>query len=68
MPLLRTKSADRKNEVAYIACAFGAILISAGVLAITPKVAIGVVLLLAVIYASCKAFAEERSHATGPSA
>jgi hypothetical protein len=51
----------------YVACAFGAVLISAGILAITPGVAIGVVLLLATAYATCRAFAERLPQGVQPS-
>ncbi len=42
----------------YAACALGAVFIAAGILAVTPAIAIAVLLLLACIYATCRAFAE----------
>jgi len=43
----------------YVACAFGAVLISAGILAVTPAIAIGILLLLAAVYATYKALGEK---------
>jgi uncharacterized membrane protein len=51
-----------------LACAFGAVLISAGIMAITPDAAIGVVLLLVTVWATCKAFAERLPQGVEPSA
>jgi uncharacterized membrane protein len=51
----------------YVACAFGAVLFSAGILAVTPGVAIGIVLLLATVYATCRAFAERLPQGIQPS-
>jgi len=52
----------------YLACAFGAVLISAGIMAITPDAAIGIVLLLVTVWATCKAFAERLPQEVEPSA
>jgi hypothetical protein len=43
----------------YVACAFGAVLISAGILAVHPGIAIGILLLLAAVYATYKALGEK---------
>ena len=49
----------------YVTCALGAVFLAAGILAITPAIAIAVALLLASIYATCKAFAERIRVRTG---
>lgn len=48
----------------YVACAFGAVLISAGILAVHPGTAIGILLLLAAVYAAYKALGEKRARST----
>lgn len=51
----------------YLACAFGAVLISAGILAVTPNIAVGLALLLGTVYTTCKAFAERLPQGVEPS-
>ncbi len=41
----------------YIACAFGAVFVAAGILAITPSFVLAILLLLAAVYVTCKASA-----------
>ncbi len=50
----------------YVACALGAVFIAAGIRAVTPAIAIAVLLFLAAVYITCKAFAGRMSPKAQP--